>query len=535
MTKTKKLDMELPKEGRFISSEFPILRENLRKIDQAIADVEEKIDEKAPLKHMHSIGDVTDLEATLKGKMAADKTFSFADLSDIEGAKDAANNYVLYKSSNNNFTFGSAISLLGAHQHKTEDIIGLDDFRAKINEDLTSYGRLTQANEWQSYNKFNSKVTMSGDVELTGNSSLSLTHNGEVVTSLSTTESKLKGPLKIDGEAVYTKSEIDKLMALFTKKAVEILMTESGTIPLPEGVTDDTEIEIWAWGGGNAGSSDGRGGTGGCCTYVRTRKKFLGKNSVKIGRGGKAIGEIYGTSTEIGSLITAYGGKGRPQRGGINGVDGSTGNSTNKYGDNGGKGGDGGFGGNGGKGGRGGDSGNGYRGGLGGDGGRGGDSIYGCGGYGGNGGNGGNGGRGGKGGHGGFGGRGGDSIYGCGGYGGNGGNGGNGDRGGEGGDGGNSVYGGGGGGGVGEIFGGGDGGNSVYGGGGGGGVGVGGNSGGDGGNSMWGGHGGKGTSVSKESKALYGGGGGGYFPGKDATSSSSGDGGDGAILLKFFI
>ncbi|WP_375630819.1 Bgr_08870 family protein, partial [Bartonella sp. AP150HLJHH] len=168
MTKTKKLDMELPKEGRFISSEFPILRENLTKIDQALLAVEEKVDEKAPLQHTHSISDVADLETALKGKMAADKTFSFADLSDIEGAKDAANNYVLYKSSNNNFTFGSAISLLGAHQHKTEDIVGLDDFRAKINEDLTSYGCLASPNEWQSYNKFTSKVTMSGGLELLG-------------------------------------------------------------------------------------------------------------------------------------------------------------------------------------------------------------------------------------------------------------------------------------------------------------------------------------------------------------------------------
>ncbi|WP_039760609.1 Bgr_08870 family protein, partial [Bartonella queenslandensis] len=134
MTKTKKLDMELPKEGRFMSSEFPILRENLGKIDQALADVEEKAEGKAPLHHTHTIGDVRDLETALNGKMAADKTFTFADLSDIEGAKEAANNYVLYKSSNNNFTFGSAVSLLGAHKHKIEDIVGLDDFRAKINE-----------------------------------------------------------------------------------------------------------------------------------------------------------------------------------------------------------------------------------------------------------------------------------------------------------------------------------------------------------------------------------------------------------------
>ncbi|WP_246790728.1 Bgr_08870 family protein, partial [Bartonella alsatica] len=89
MTKTKKLDMELPKEGRFISSEFPILRENLTKIDQTISDNEEKLDEKAPSKHTHTISDVADLEAALKAKMAADKTFTFANLSDIEGAKDA--------------------------------------------------------------------------------------------------------------------------------------------------------------------------------------------------------------------------------------------------------------------------------------------------------------------------------------------------------------------------------------------------------------------------------------------------------------
>lgn len=126
MTKTKKLDMELPKEGRFISSEFPILRENLGKLDQALITVEEKIEGKAPLQHKHTINDVTGLESALNGKMAADKTFTFADLSDIEGAKDAANNYVLYKAGNNNFTFGSAISLLGAHKHKTEDIVGLD-------------------------------------------------------------------------------------------------------------------------------------------------------------------------------------------------------------------------------------------------------------------------------------------------------------------------------------------------------------------------------------------------------------------------
>ncbi|ATO57127.1 Bgr_08870 family protein [Bartonella sp. 1-1C] len=260
MTKTKKLDMELPKEGRFISSEFPILRENLNKIDQEIADIDEKLENKAPLQHAHTISDVTGLESALNNKMAANKTFTFADLSDIEGAQDAANNYVLYKSSNNNFTFGSAISLLGAHQHKTEDIVGLDDFRAKINEDLTAY---------------------------------------------------------------YTKSEIDKLVALLTKKPVEILMTESGIIPLPDGVTDDTAIEIWAWGGGGGGGCDGEddkaggGGDGGQYAHVRIRGLDLKKSVIaQVGRGGRGggggnkNGGDKGKATFIKGIIHARGGDG---------------------------------------------------------------------------------------------------------------------------------------------------------------------------------------------------------------------------------
>ncbi len=269
MDKTKKLQMELPKEGRFISSEFPILRENLTKIDQAIVDIEEKLEGKAPSKHTHTISDVTDLEATLKGKMAADKTFTFADLTDIEGAKDAANNYVLYKSSNNNFTFGSAISLLGAHQHKTEDIVVLDDFRAKINQDLTAYGRLASPNEWQNYNKFTSKVTMSGGLELLGNASLNLTHNGEMVTSLSTNGSFLKGPLKIDCDVVYTKAQVDAVILAEREKIkkdlieniinwpaladAELLYTQDGKIQWPDWVTDKTKVEIQAWGGVGSG------------------------------------------------------------------------------------------------------------------------------------------------------------------------------------------------------------------------------------------------------------------------------------------
>ncbi|WP_208435317.1 Bgr_08870 family protein [Bartonella phoceensis] len=451
MSKTKKLDMELPQEGRFISSEFPILRENLNKLDQALSDVEEKAKGKAPTKHTHTISEVSGLETALKSKMAADKTFTFADLKDIEGAKDAANNYVLYKSSNNNFTFGSAVSLLGAHKHKTEDIVGLDDFRAKINQDLTSYGRLKQANEWQSYNKFTSKVTMSGGLELLSDySSFSLIRNNRVVTRLSTTGSTLKGPLTVDDEPVYTKAQVDKLIASLIKKPVEILITKSGTLPFPEGVRDDTDVEIWAWGGGGGGGDGGRirnnnkssnfgGGGGGDAqsVYVKTKVSALKKSTtVQIGSGGRGgSGGNFGAAggkTIIEDIILAFGGAG----------------------------------------------------GGGGTGGLGGTSVV----------------RGSKGGDSSS-----NSYNGSGGYilsGGDGGNGGSGH-------GGSSFFGGGGGGGGGAYNGGG----------------------GYGGESKKGGYGGNGG----KGNAAGGGGGGGYYNGNDGGINCGGAGGNGAILLKFYI
>ncbi|WP_273719424.1 MULTISPECIES: Bgr_08870 family protein [Bartonella] len=372
MTKTKKLDMELPKEGRFISSEFPILRENLGKLDQALVAVEEKIDEKAPLHHTHTISEITDLESTLNGKMAADKTFTFADLSDIEGAKDAANNYVLYKSSNNNFTFGSAVSLLGAHQHKTEDIVGLDDFRAKINQDLTSYGRLKQANEWQSYNKFTSKVTMSGGLELLGNSSFNLIQNGQVITSLSASGSLLKGPLKVDGDVVYTKAQVDEAILAGIKRLkkdltdkitnwpaladAELLYTQNGKIEWPDWVTDNTKVEIQAWGGGGSGGGSdtpylgGGGGGGGCSVWYGYKASLNGHEDIVIGKGGASVsgrsvqGNSGGTTIVGKNFITATGGRngtaayynissrtGYSGSGGAGGVGGNLGLATDEH------------------------------------------------------------------------------------------------------------------------------------------------------------------------------------------------------------
>ncbi|WP_208431471.1 hypothetical protein [Bartonella doshiae] len=95
------------------------------------------------------------------------------------------------------------------------------------------------------------------------------------------------------------------------RKPVEILMTESGDIPLPDGITADTDIEVWAWGGGGGGVKDGGGG-GGQCVHVKMKGSDLDKlKTAYIGRGGKGNDSnilCNGGRTIIKGLVTAEGG-----------------------------------------------------------------------------------------------------------------------------------------------------------------------------------------------------------------------------------
>ncbi|WP_208439543.1 glycine-rich domain-containing protein [Bartonella grahamii] len=95
------------------------------------------------------------------------------------------------------------------------------------------------------------------------------------------------------------------------RKPVEILVTESGDIPLPAGITSDTDIEVWAWGGGGGGVKDGGGG-GGQCVHVKMKGSDLDKlKTAYIGRGGKGNDSnilCNGGRTMIKGLVTAEGG-----------------------------------------------------------------------------------------------------------------------------------------------------------------------------------------------------------------------------------
>ncbi|WP_281282244.1 hypothetical protein [Bartonella saheliensis] len=95
------------------------------------------------------------------------------------------------------------------------------------------------------------------------------------------------------------------------RKPIEILMTENGDIPWPEGITDQTDIEIWAWGGGGGGVKGGGGG-GGQCVHVNMKGSDLDKlKTVYIGRGGKGNDSnilCNGGRTIIKGVLSAEGG-----------------------------------------------------------------------------------------------------------------------------------------------------------------------------------------------------------------------------------
>ncbi|AQX19646.1 Bgr_08870 family protein [Bartonella sp. WD16.2] len=345
MAKTEKLAMELPKEGRFISTEFPITREDLIIIDQAVSDLDEKADGKAPSQHTHVISEVSELEDVLSGKMAADKTFALVDLTDVEGANDATETHVLYKSGEDRFAFDSIKSLLGEHQHDVKDITDLEEYIATVNVDLKNYGCLSGKNEWEDTNVFKGKVSIEEGIELTEASSLTLKQEDNVVTQLSVTESLLKGPLKVDDESVYTKLQLDEAMSKEIEKLkrslpdkstslidklidwpeladAELLITQSGKIQWPDWVTDKTKVEIQAWGGGGGGGGaqndnylGGGGGGSGCMVWYGYKLSLNGHHDIVIGKGGAQVsGKIHGKNggyTIIGNnFIVVAGGNG---------------------------------------------------------------------------------------------------------------------------------------------------------------------------------------------------------------------------------
>ncbi|WP_412058330.1 hypothetical protein [Bartonella sp. DGB2] len=87
----------------------------------------------------------------------------------------------------------------------------------------------------------------------------------------------------------------------------EIEIFESKTVLWPAEVTDDSFIEVWAWGGGGSGGKDGSGGGGGGCGVAKYLRKDLPTPlNVIVGKGSN--GSFNGGSTFFDRHLFASGG-----------------------------------------------------------------------------------------------------------------------------------------------------------------------------------------------------------------------------------
>ena len=124
MAQTSNYGLGKPDPTTTVAEEIERLITTWDQLDLILKTLADAIATKAAANHNHAIGTITGLTEALAGKMAASKTFAVADLSDISGSAEAALGYILAKTAMG-FSFQSAASLLGNHQHGVADIVGL--------------------------------------------------------------------------------------------------------------------------------------------------------------------------------------------------------------------------------------------------------------------------------------------------------------------------------------------------------------------------------------------------------------------------
>ncbi len=126
MAATEHYGLQKPDEARFANEEFVQLQLTLDQIDAIMWTLQQSVNGKAALDHIHQMAQVQGLSAALDGKMPATRTFALDDLTDVDGAAAAAVGYVLVKSALG-WVPASPAAAIGAHQHPMSDITGLSD------------------------------------------------------------------------------------------------------------------------------------------------------------------------------------------------------------------------------------------------------------------------------------------------------------------------------------------------------------------------------------------------------------------------
>lgn len=124
MAQTSNYGLGKPDANTTVAEEIERLIATWDQVDLILKTLADAIATKAAANHNQAIGTITGLTEALAGKMAASKTFAVADLTDVSGSVEAALGYVLAKTALG-FSFQSAASLLGNHQHGVADIVGL--------------------------------------------------------------------------------------------------------------------------------------------------------------------------------------------------------------------------------------------------------------------------------------------------------------------------------------------------------------------------------------------------------------------------
>ncbi len=125
MANTEHFEIPKPRETDNIDAEMRRLQAAWDIVDGILNTFLQAINGKAPTNHSHGMEQVTGLATALAGKMASNKTFSLAELTDVVGYTDAPQGYVPVKNADGKIAFLSAAAAIGNHQHQTGDIVGL--------------------------------------------------------------------------------------------------------------------------------------------------------------------------------------------------------------------------------------------------------------------------------------------------------------------------------------------------------------------------------------------------------------------------
>lgn len=127
-----------PVEGESVAEEFYRLQQFvLDMIDGDVHALFDAVAGLAPLNHGHAIDDIAGLQAALDGKMPASTTFSLEALTDVSGADAAPDGYVLVKSAGL-WVAVAASAAIGAHEHQSSDIVGLNDTIAALEDQIAT-------------------------------------------------------------------------------------------------------------------------------------------------------------------------------------------------------------------------------------------------------------------------------------------------------------------------------------------------------------------------------------------------------------